>query len=767
MPMCDSGVPDRHTTAVSSSKIGARNVAPASATHATTPSAVVSISASTSSGDERRRHEPRTGAASNTRVPVPISVTAMECSRIAAVTISARARARRRRPTPGSFRLLHEVRLRGVVELDDDRDRAPCSIDEGFVVHERARRAHHDRGPRHAHGVGPPRAGRATTSTVARRAYERFLPLNRELIRICNDWQVRPGGVPNDHRDAQLRLVGHRPAARRSTTGSRRSSSRLGRVARALRALPARACAPHSRASTTASTSGSRRRASTRTTRSGCSCTRTCCSRSAAIARTNATRRAVTRRRVRSIVARRRRARSRACSHDTSRQRRRAPRRSRAAALRSTSRPRPRSRRSLERSPHALQRIARPRDCATARARSCACTTVESRRSRCASSSTAGPTPTELGPAPGAVGARRRAMWGALAERAAARPAPPADGAERRPRSPARRSSSRCPRRWRDALGWPGPADRLARPRASSPRTRAAGRAYGHPEWGAFRLGKAQPRRGRRPASSRRSRSTRLGDARRRRARSSSRSSTTATRPWPYFDNWHRLDKAAPVARVPVGRRSPTSASVVAYNPGSANDVVRRPAATDASRTCRSSRSTRRTRAIESDNPIIVLDAPWSSPDARAGAAAFVAFTRDAGQVAGRRSPAAGPRRPRRADGVDLAAARVARSRRARRSTDWATIRKRARACSCCSTSPTRWATRSDPQDPTSPTKIDAGQARRCSRRARPARARRRGRAAHLHDRAAQPGQPELGRRRADRPLDRATRRAARARSTR
>ena len=54
MPMCDSGVPDRHTTAVSSSKIGARKVAPASATHATTPSADVSISASTSSGDERR-----------------------------------------------------------------------------------------------------------------------------------------------------------------------------------------------------------------------------------------------------------------------------------------------------------------------------------------------------------------------------------------------------------------------------------------------------------------------------------------------------------------------------------------------------------------------------------------------------------------------------------------------------------------------------------------------------------------------------------------
>jgi hypothetical protein len=33
-------------------------------------------------------------------------------------------------------------------------------------------------------------------------AYERFRPLNRLLLQICTDWQVRPGGVPNDHRDS-------------------------------------------------------------------------------------------------------------------------------------------------------------------------------------------------------------------------------------------------------------------------------------------------------------------------------------------------------------------------------------------------------------------------------------------------------------------------------------------------------------------------------------------------------------------------------------
>src|SRR5262249_54729617 len=88
MPMCESGVPERHTTAVSSSKIGARKVAPASATHAMTPSAVVSISSNTSSGDVSLRQDPRTGSASKTRVPLPISLTAMECSRAATITIS-------------------------------------------------------------------------------------------------------------------------------------------------------------------------------------------------------------------------------------------------------------------------------------------------------------------------------------------------------------------------------------------------------------------------------------------------------------------------------------------------------------------------------------------------------------------------------------------------------------------------------------------------------------------------------------------------------
>jgi hypothetical protein len=44
--------------------------------------------------------------------------------------------------------------------------------------------------------------------------YESFEPLNREVLQVCTDWQVRPGGAPNDHADAAYdwsvidRLVG-------------------------------------------------------------------------------------------------------------------------------------------------------------------------------------------------------------------------------------------------------------------------------------------------------------------------------------------------------------------------------------------------------------------------------------------------------------------------------------------------------------------------------------------------------------------------------
>jgi hypothetical protein len=94
--------------------------------------------------------------------------------------------------------LLHDVRLRGFVA--DEGASSATLIEAGFVV----------RAPRGLRITSEGRTAHASWARIdvgsdpeasVRRAYERFLPLNRELIRICNDWQVRPGGVANDHRD--------------------------------------------------------------------------------------------------------------------------------------------------------------------------------------------------------------------------------------------------------------------------------------------------------------------------------------------------------------------------------------------------------------------------------------------------------------------------------------------------------------------------------------------------------------------------------------
>jgi hypothetical protein len=100
-----------------------------------------------------------------------------------------------------TFRLLHEIRLRGVVEIDET-EIMTVLIGEGLVV-QSARGVRITAVGRDTHAVWARLAEGDESDQVARRAYEQFLPLNRELLRICNDWQVRAGGVPNDHRDAQ------------------------------------------------------------------------------------------------------------------------------------------------------------------------------------------------------------------------------------------------------------------------------------------------------------------------------------------------------------------------------------------------------------------------------------------------------------------------------------------------------------------------------------------------------------------------------------
>jgi hypothetical protein len=102
-----------------------------------------------------------------------------------------------------AFLLLHEIRLRGIVVVADDKH-APAEtlVELGFAAHT-SRGVRITPTGRETHASWARLAAGSDAETVMQRAYERFLPLNRELVRICHDWQLRPGGTPNDHRDAR------------------------------------------------------------------------------------------------------------------------------------------------------------------------------------------------------------------------------------------------------------------------------------------------------------------------------------------------------------------------------------------------------------------------------------------------------------------------------------------------------------------------------------------------------------------------------------
>jgi hypothetical protein len=103
-------------------------------------------------------------------------------------------------PASAADVLLHELRVRGTVPMPGDLTAgADGLVAAGFAILRRdalmltpAGRAEADvrfclvDRPGHEH---------------VQAAYERFGPHNRTLLAICTDWQVRPGGVPNDHRD--------------------------------------------------------------------------------------------------------------------------------------------------------------------------------------------------------------------------------------------------------------------------------------------------------------------------------------------------------------------------------------------------------------------------------------------------------------------------------------------------------------------------------------------------------------------------------------
>ena len=131
----------------------------------------------------------------------PTAITVARCASLPSVD----------EPLSDDDRVLHELRVRGTAA--DDGGVADQLVDAGFAIRRRSMLMLTPAGRAEADArfcvSGTP------AEEPVQAAYARFLPLNRSLIQICNDWQVRAGGVPNDHRDPVYdwgvidRLVAH------------------------------------------------------------------------------------------------------------------------------------------------------------------------------------------------------------------------------------------------------------------------------------------------------------------------------------------------------------------------------------------------------------------------------------------------------------------------------------------------------------------------------------------------------------------------------
>jgi hypothetical protein len=100
-----------------------------------------------------------------------------------------------------AWALLHELRLRGKV---GEADAAPADtlLARGFALRKQTVMVITAEG-RDVHAAWARCEPGSDIEATLRRAYERFLPLNAELLRVCNDWQVRAANVTNDHRDVE------------------------------------------------------------------------------------------------------------------------------------------------------------------------------------------------------------------------------------------------------------------------------------------------------------------------------------------------------------------------------------------------------------------------------------------------------------------------------------------------------------------------------------------------------------------------------------
>lgn len=99
-----------------------------------------------------------------------------------------------------AWAMLHDLRLRGFRPakggpLEDELTAAGLALVRGTNL------ALAPTG-REAHAAWARLTPGSEEEALAKATYERFLVFNVEFLRICTDWQLKPGNQPNDHSDA-------------------------------------------------------------------------------------------------------------------------------------------------------------------------------------------------------------------------------------------------------------------------------------------------------------------------------------------------------------------------------------------------------------------------------------------------------------------------------------------------------------------------------------------------------------------------------------
>jgi hypothetical protein len=102
--------------------------------------------------------------------------------------------------TDSDWDLVHELRLRGVIE-NPDPARVQAVLQAGFAIQRSTKLLITPEG-RSAHGAWARCEHGSEAEERVQRAFDRFVPLNVELLQLCSDWQVTRSGATNDHRDA-------------------------------------------------------------------------------------------------------------------------------------------------------------------------------------------------------------------------------------------------------------------------------------------------------------------------------------------------------------------------------------------------------------------------------------------------------------------------------------------------------------------------------------------------------------------------------------